>query len=184
MSRLHILPLAVLLASALALASCSLDDDSSDSSDSRWARTNQQWLEEQLMLKNADGSYYYEQVIPAWNPSAMVLIHWFNDRKATEGNLVPLLTSTVQCKYLLQLCDGTRVDSSYTAVDSVFTTRVSGVIEGWQIALQTMHVGDSVRLIVPYSSGYGTTTTGTIPAYSNLMFDVKLKDVTHYETPN
>ena len=33
--------------------------------------------------------------------------------------------------------------------------RLSDVIEGWQVALQKMHVGDKWIIYIPYAMGYG-----------------------------
>ena len=58
---------------------------------------------------------------------------------------------------------------------------MSGVIDGWQIALMNMHVGDTVQIVVPYQSGYGSTSTGKIQPYSALRFNVRLVDIPAYE---
>ena len=48
------------------------------------------------------------------------------------------------------------------------------VIEGWQLALQRMHVGDKWVVYIPYTMGYGNRTSGPIPAFSTLIFEVEL----------
>ena len=52
--------------------------------------------------------------------------------------------------------------------------RLSDVIEGWQVALQKMHVGDKWIIYIPYTLGYGNKNTDSIPAYSTLVFEVEL----------
>ena len=52
--------------------------------------------------------------------------------------------------------------------------RLNEVIDGWQIALQRMRVGDHWMVYIPYTVGYGTRTSGPIPAFSTLIFEVKL----------
>ena len=52
--------------------------------------------------------------------------------------------------------------------------RLNQVIEGWQIALQRMHVGDHWIVYIPYTMGYGTRSSGPIPAFSTLVFEVQL----------
>lgn len=47
-------------------------------------------------------------------------------------------------------------------------------IEGWQLALQRMHVGDKWVVYIPYTMGYGNRTSGPIPAFSTLIFEVEL----------
>jgi len=46
-----------------------------------------------------------------------------------------------------------------------------------------MHVGDSCRIVVPYTMGYGSYDMGTIlQPYSMLQFDLKLVDIYAYKT--
>jgi peptidylprolyl isomerase len=51
------------------------------------------------------------------------------------------------------------------------------VIEGWQIALQQMRVGDRWMIYIPSELGYGNRPSGPIPACSTLIFDVELLNV-------
>lgn len=149
-----------------------------------WREANQLWLEEQSLLKNEDGSNYYEVLNPIWDKSSYVLIHYFNDRNLTAGNLSPMYTSTVDVKYIGYLYDGTPFDSSYlntTPADSIFRTKLSSVINGWTIALSDMHVGDSCEVLIPYQYAYGETGYNTIQPYSALKFNIKLVDVAGYE---
>lgn len=173
-------------ASALAasLWSCADDDDYVDywTEYASYREANEQWLAEQEQLVDEDGSPYYERVVPAWNQGSYILVHWFNDRSETAGNLQPYLTSTVTTKYNGYLYDGTLFDTSETnSVDSTYTTAVSAVIDGWQIALQNMHVGDTVQILVPYASAYGAQSSGKIKPYSALRFNMSLKDVADWE---
>ena len=55
--------------------------------------------------------------------------------------------------------------------------RLSDVIEGWQVALQKMHVGDKWIIYIPYAMGYGIKSFDSIPAYSTLIFEVELLGV-------
>lgn len=36
------------------------------------------------------------------------------------------------------------------------------------------HVGDRWMIYIPYTLGYGTRTSGPIPGYSTLLFEVEL----------
>ena len=150
-----------------------------------WREANQLWLEEQALIKNADGSNYYEVLNPVWDKKSYVLIHYFNDRNLTKNNLSPLFTSTVDVKYIGYLYDGTPFDSSYLNIepaDSIFRTKLSGVINGWTIALTDMHVGDSCEVLIPYQYAYGETGGyNLIKPYSALKFRIKLVDIPGYE---
>ena len=64
--------------------------------------------------------------------------------------------------------------SSITPGNGITLRRLNEVIEGWQIALQRMHVGDHWIVYIPYAMGYGTRSSGPIPAFSTLVFDVQL----------
>lgn len=54
---------------------------------------------------------------------------------------------------------------------------VSGVIPGWTWALQYMRVGERWMLYIPWQSAYGSSgnSSGTIPGYTSLTFDVYLE---------
>ena len=143
-----------------------------------WREFNDSWFEQQSL------SGEYKRLIAPWDPSALTLIRWHNDTLLTKDNLKPLLTSTVDVKYHLSLCDGTPVDSSYyltSPADSIYRSRVSDNVEGWMIALTRMHVGDSCTVIVPYYQGYGSTKKSDILIpFSTLVFDMKLVDIAKY----
>lgn len=149
-----------------------------------WREINEAWILEQTARTNPDGTPYYSKVTPNWDPSQYILLHYFNDRSETAGNLTPLLTSTVDVKYIGRLYNDEVFDSSYTLTkwgDSIYRTKCLNVIPGWQIALEKMHVGDSVEIIIPYQSAYGAADNGVIKPYSALVFNVKLVDVYAYE---
>ena len=144
-----------------------------------WRQKNDEWMGQQ----KASGRYTV--VTAPWDPSAHVLMLWHNDTMSTRGNLKPLITSTVDMKYHLSLCDGTPVDSSYyltSPADSIYRSKVNENVEGWMIALTRMHVGDSCTVIVPYQQGYGSNKKSDILLpYSNLIFDMKLVDIYKYK---
>jgi len=171
--------------STLAVATTSCDDKTTNNWDAyeKWRSRNVSYYDS-LKFSMEDGSNVYTTLVPTWNSSAEILIRYLSDRKLTEGNLSPLLNSTVDVKYIGRLCTGTPFDSSYTLTangDSIFRTRVDGVIAGWTTALQNMRVGDSVEIVIPYTQGYGGAQQGPIPPYSTLVFNVKLVDIPFYE---
>lgn len=156
----------------------SCKDDNNLDDYKEWRSLNNNWLSE---LELSSGSYY-RKVIPSYDKGQYVLMHWFNDRNTTAGNLQPYYTSTVAVKYIGRLYNDEAFDSSYLATDSLFVTKVNAVIPGWTIALQEMHVGDSVEVVIPYQSAYGTTGSGKILPFSNLKFNIKLVDIPNWET--
>lgn len=168
--------------------SCSDDDKTTWEEYETWRNENETWLNQMARLETDEGKAYYERIVPEWNPAVYILMHYHNDKALTAGNYVPMETSTVRVKYSGRLYNATEpFDSSYSnrstiLGDSIFETKVTGVIQGWQIALQNMHVGDSVTVLIPYNVGYGANTTiADIPPYSALKFDIKLVDIPYYE---
>jgi len=86
----------------------------------------------------------------------------------------PTLSSKVYVTYTGKRLDDTIFDQSTVPV----SFGLSQLIEGWQIGLQLIKKGGSLRLIVPSSMAYGCTGSGSIiPANSILYFDITLVDV-------
>lgn len=173
---------ALLIASAMMLPSCNLDDskDSESEAYQKWKELNDNYMTDVEKELNDEGKPKYTKVVPKWNTNAYVLMRWFNDTTLTRDNLRPLYTSTVDCKYIGRFYNDQPFDSSYLSVnpaDSIFRTSLTKVIPGWTIAFERMHVGDSVEVIIPYSQGYGTQSSGSVPAYSTLKFNIRLVDV-------
>lgn len=166
---------------AVVMVSCGDDDDSNTWDDyADYREANVAYIDAQAALKDADGKPLYTRVVPAWNKDAYVLMRWFNDTTATASNLRPLYTSTIDVKYYGRNYQDEPFDSSYlslTPADSVTRFSLTGVISGWAIAMERMHVGDSVEVIVPYSQGYGSSSTGKIKPYSTLKFNIRLVNV-------
>ena len=89
------------------------------------------------------------------------------------GTASPHAGSVVSVHYKGSLINGRVFDNSY-ARQCPEAFRLSDLIEGWQIALQHMHVGDKWVVYIPYTMGYGSRTSGPIPAFSTLQFEVEL----------
>ncbi|MCM1450260.1 MAG: FKBP-type peptidyl-prolyl cis-trans isomerase [Clostridiales bacterium] len=177
---LLIIPSLIAVLTLLTQTSCGESNDTWNDY-ALWRETNSNWLLDQGALLDDDGQAFYTRVVPQWNSSAYVYMHYFNDRSLTEGNLTPLYNSTVAVKYIGRLYNQEPFDSSYRAVDSLFVTQLGNVVSGWGIALQNMRVGDSARVVIPYEQGYGASSMGSIPPYSVLQFDIKLVDIPYYE---
>lgn len=96
----------------------------------------------------------------------------------SEGaGLSPNSSSYVKIIYTGKLIDGTRFDSTIndtTLVHTPYWGYVSYYVTGFQEALTKMKTGSHWEIYIPYSLGYGTESSGTIPAYSTLIFDVQL----------
>ena len=90
-----------------------------------------------------------------------------------DGDRSPRGNNVVTVHYKGSLISGKVFDNSWErGYPEAF--RLSDLIVGWQIALTQMHVGDHWMVYIPYEVGYGTRDNGPIPAYSTLVFEVKL----------
>lgn len=90
-----------------------------------------------------------------------------------EGKVSPTVRSIVSVHYRGTLIDGKEFDNSYKR-NCPEAFRLCDMIDGWQIALQQMHAGDKWIIYIPSEMGYGSKTSGPIPAYSTLIFEVEL----------
>ena len=90
-----------------------------------------------------------------------------------NGNISPTVRSIVSVHYRGTLIDGKEFDNSYKR-NYPEAFRLCDVIDGWQLALQQMHVGDKWIIYIPYELGYGSKACAGIPAFSTLIFEVEL----------
>lgn len=61
--------------------------------------------------------------------------------------------------------------------NSPATFEVKGLTKGWSYLMQQLVVGDRVRVTIPWYLAYGANTSGPIPPFSTLMFDVELIEI-------
>ena len=180
------LPIIVLLTVIAAWACSNNDDQDTWKEYTQWREDNLEWIASRQAMTNPDGTPYYTMVVPDWNPGSYVLIHWFNNRNETRDNLSPLYTSTVKVRYRLHLYNDVPVDSSDNLTSygapGIYECQINKMIQGWGAALPEMHCGDTVEMIVPYQMAYGSQSSGIMPPYSVLRFNVRLEEVTHYQT--
>lgn len=185
--RKFLYSLLAVCAAGVALVSCNADEQTTWDQYTTYRDNNQKWLEELQAKKDSTGQPYYKTIVPAWNPGAYVLIHYFNDRKLTEGNLSPMYTSTVDVRYKGYRYNGTMFDESTnntSPAPGIFRTQLNQVVSGWTIALSDMRCKDTAEIIVPYQFAYGENgvfSADTILPYSNLRFNVRLVDIYKYE---
>ncbi len=92
-----------------------------------------------------------------------------------ESGKQPNSLSVVVCHYLGRTMDGKCFDTSLGGCP--LAIRMRDLIEGWQIALQKMHVGDKWEVYMPAELGYGNILQPGIPAASALMFEIELISV-------
>lgn len=90
-----------------------------------------------------------------------------------NGGKSPDINSVVTVHYRGLLVGGRLFDSSYRQ-GYPLAIRLKDVIDGWQIALTHMHVGDKWNVVIPSELGYGRRAAGDIPGNSTLIFDIEL----------
>ena len=81
----------------------------------------------------------------------------------------------VSVHYTGTLTDGTKFDSSRDrGTPFSFTLGAGEVIQGWDLGVAGMKVGEQRMLTIAPELGYGSRSIGPIPANSTLLFDVEL----------
>ncbi len=118
------------------------------------------------------------------DPSGMRIV--FND---TFGNTKPNPGQVVAVDYVGFLLNGTVFDTSIeqTAIDNnifngsrdyqpfEFTVGAGQVIQGWDIAIPLMGIGDKATIFIPSGLAYGTRGSGSfINPNTVIAFDVEL----------
>lgn len=95
---------------------------------------------------------------------------FFYTIKTAGSNSKPTACQTVDVAYVGKLTNGQTFDSSTGVVFPL-----SNLIVGWQEGIPLIGTGGSIVLYLPPSLAYGSRSTGSIPANSNLIFEINLK---------
>ena len=124
----------------------------------------------------------------ATQPTDFIVVHVLEEG---TGSGCPMYSDVTRVHYGGRLLpstsysDGYVFDSSWNGSYNAQSSKpsdlsVTGTVVGWATALMQMHIGDRWEVYVPYTLGYGTSNTTntagyvTIPAYSTLIFDIRL----------
>lgn len=93
--------------------------------------------------------------------------------EAGEGKGGATTRSIATCHYKGSLINGKVFDNSWSrGCPEAF--RVCDLIEGFQIALCNMSVGDRWKVYIPWQKGYGKRSDADIPGFSTLVFEILL----------
>ena len=184
-----LIPLCLL--TVVPLVSCEEDDDDDEDTSAEYENW-QQRNDEMLELWAADPelqkykNYALNESATAGNSDCIYVKVL---ESGTGESVTPFLTDTVRIAYRGRLIpsktypEGFVFDQSYLhdfRWATAYAAQGTSWIPGIQTALLKMHVGDRWLIHVPYQLGYGSSTSNaSIPAFSNLVFDVALYDVWH-----
>ena len=99
-----------------------------------------------------------------------------------QGNgKLPKVGHVCTMNYHGTLDDGTVFDSTRSKKPFSFHLGHAEVIKGWDIAVETMTIGEKAIIHVPPGLAYGNNPMGPIPANSELTFELELVS-THDDT--
>lgn len=86
---------------------------------------------------------------------------------------------TVSVNYVGTLADGTKFDSSIDRGQPFqFTLGQNNVIQGWELGVLGMKVGEKRKLTIPPELGYGAQGAGgVIPPNATLIFEIDLLSI-------
>lgn len=191
-----------LLLMLCAVVSCRESEEVSEFEN--WEVRNVQYIDSiaEVARTNADGSW---KIFLATGLDENR--EWSNDYyvycqvlQAGDGTSHPMYTDSVLVNYSGRLIptdgnsSGYVFDASYDgelnpAFDVPVKFSLAGTVHGFSTAIQhmvdgtTRTNGDIWRIYIPYTLGYGTPGSSSIPAYSTLIFDVNLVDFTPAGVP-
>jgi FKBP-type peptidyl-prolyl cis-trans isomerase FklB len=188
----------LLSALMLSLASCS-EDEKKVEEYADWQTKNETYFNSlytsaQQKISNGDTSWRIYRSYSLLSDTTgyqadaddNIIVHVISEG---EGTTSPLYTDTATVVYQGRLIPSTTYTAGLifdgfkdeynlnTAAKSKFV--LSGVVTGFTTALQQMHPGDRWQVYIPYNLGYGTTDSGSIPAYSTLIFYITLISYKH-----
>jgi len=125
--------------------------------------------------------------IMAVNPEDYIVVEVLESGTETES---PLFSDSVQVNYRGRLLPSTSYSEGYVfdqtyvgdfnpATAAAAKLPVNYRVDGLATAFQYMHVGDRWRIYIPSALGYGASGTSGVPAYSTLIYDVRLVAFAH-----
>ncbi len=174
--------LSVLLLGIFTFVSCSDDEDDVDYT---WKNTNEEAFNALADSVQSDPADFVVVSVPQ-GPGYIYCKKLSKEGTATDN---PKYTSLVRVHYKGQLVNGIvfadqwysapfdfKIDGTSYYLNGVGYSGIA-VIKGWQVALQNMTEGETWRIWIPSALGYGISASGSIPAYSTLIFDIKLEKI-------
>lgn len=94
----------------------------------------------------------------------------------------PVQGEKVELDFAAYLLNGQEVGSTYGQNEKFsFIVGDNYVIPGWEVVVSQMRLGERVKAIIPFAMAYGENQVGQVPAYSNMVYDIKLLKITTKE---
>ena len=91
----------------------------------------------------------------------------------------PIKGEKVEIDFSACLLDGQMVGTTFDSPDKFsFVLGEGYTIQAWEEIIPKMHLGERVKAVIPFDMAYGEHSVGSIPAYSNLVYDIKLLKIT------
>lgn len=115
--------------------------------------------------------------LAGFTPVAKVESLKTEDLKPGTGKAIASVDDTVTADYTGALAVSGVIFQSSLDSGQPFTTKLSGVIPGWQEGMIGMKEGGTRRILIPAAQAYGGNSQEGIPANSDLVFDVTLQKV-------
>ena len=197
--------LALLICLPAIAISCDKGDDTQN--DTEWINSNQFFLDSLANAYQSQqddpGTIIEDDTIYMITAQYMTSTNIYYKKIGVKDGFVGAgelakFTDVARVYYRGYLIDGTLFDYNFSGeypdyeldIPSDFTisglqASTSGVIYGWTEILQHMRAaenlvdkkGDFFRVYIPYTQGYGTSGSGSIPGYSTLIFDINLLEI-------
>jgi len=98
-----------------------------------------------------------------------------SDPTPGTGKEITSIEDTITADYTGALASNGTIFQSSLDSGQPFTTKLSGVIPGWQKGMIGMKEGGTRRMVIPAEQAYGPQSQEGIPANSDLVFDVTLR---------
>ena len=91
----------------------------------------------------------------------------------------PAVGQTVAVHYVGTFLDGKEFENSRDhGTPIAFELGADGIIRGWNLVVERMHVGDRWKVMIPSPLAYGSRGSfGVIAADTDLVFDMELMEV-------
>lgn len=91
----------------------------------------------------------------------------------------PVSGEQVEIDFSASLLNGQLVGSTFDSPEKFsFILGQGYVIDGWEEIVPKMRLGERVKAIIPFDMAYGEQSYGNVPAYSNLIYEIKLLKIT------